>query len=95
MAAYRLTLAGGKSLHVSKITPWPLLHVPWLDPNSGTETPAPVRYTTFWSACDEQIAPTGSTGLAGAVNLQTDCLKHNALLTDPAVQARVRAALTA
>ncbi|MEU6237203.1 hypothetical protein [Kitasatospora sp. NPDC047058] len=54
-----------------------------------------MRYTTFWSACDEQIAPTGSTGLAGAVNLQTDCLKHNALLTDPAVQARVRAALTA
>ncbi|WP_406210638.1 esterase/lipase family protein [Kitasatospora sp. NBC_01560] len=63
--------------------------------NSGTEAPPPVRYTTFWSSCDEQIAPPASTTLAGAVNIRTACLKHNDLLTDPAVASGVRAALAA
>ncbi|MFH8572835.1 esterase/lipase family protein [Streptomyces sp. NPDC017993] len=57
--------------------------------NSGAESPGPVRYTTFWSACDEQIVPAQSTPLSGATNIQTTCLKHNDLLTDPEVASRL------
>ncbi|GAA1139460.1 triacylglycerol esterase/lipase EstA (alpha/beta hydrolase family) [Kitasatospora gansuensis] len=62
--------------------------------NQGDETPGTTRYTTVRSSCDEQIAPTASTALAGATNLETGCLKHNDLLTDRSVAAAVRAALT-
>ncbi|MFJ9522485.1 esterase/lipase family protein [Kitasatospora sp. NPDC101801] len=62
--------------------------------NQDDETPGSTRYTTVRSSCDEQIAPTGSTALSGAVNLESACLKHNDLLTDPAVAAAVRTALT-
>ncbi|MFJ6700248.1 esterase/lipase family protein [Streptomyces sp. NPDC091272] len=61
--------------------------------NDGSEAPGPVRYTTFWSACDEQILPAKSTPLSGATNNQTSCLRHNDLLTDPTVAAGVHAAL--
>ncbi|WP_344116853.1 triacylglycerol lipase [Streptomyces blastmyceticus] len=62
--------------------------------NAGPETPGPVRYATWWSSCDEQIAPVSSTALAGAVNTRTaGCLKHNDLLTDAAVAQKVRAFL--
>ncbi|WP_420834122.1 esterase/lipase family protein [Streptomyces yunnanensis] len=61
--------------------------------DEGTETPAPVRYTTVWSPCDEQIAPVSSTALSGARNIEAPCLKHNELLTDETVAAEVRSAL--
>ncbi|MFJ8853269.1 esterase/lipase family protein [Streptomyces sp. NPDC102437] len=61
--------------------------------NGDDETPGSVQYSTFWSACDEQITPTSSTALSGAVNVRTDCLKHNDLLTNSAVSSGVREAL--
>ncbi|MEU3354374.1 triacylglycerol lipase [Streptomyces sp. NPDC037389] len=63
--------------------------------NSGDETPGSVRYATWRSSCDEQIAPVESTALAGAVNTRTaNCLKHNDLLADGEVARQVRAFLT-
>ncbi|MGW1077307.1 esterase/lipase family protein [Streptomyces sp. NPDC002537] len=62
--------------------------------DSGDETPGPARYATWWSSCDEQIAPTTSTPLAGAVNTRTGCLKHNDFLTDPTVADQIHAFLT-
>ncbi|MFF7025974.1 esterase/lipase family protein [Streptomyces klenkii] len=62
--------------------------------NAGDETPGPTRYATWWSSCDEQIAPVSSTALDGAENHATaGCLKHNDLLTDDTVSQQVRAFL--
>ncbi|MFD0384747.1 esterase/lipase family protein [Streptomyces stramineus] len=62
--------------------------------NAGDETPGPVRYATWWSPCDEQIAPVESTALEGAANTRTGaCLTHNDLLTDGEVFRQVRAFL--
>ncbi|WP_282692206.1 triacylglycerol lipase [Streptomyces sp. CC208A] len=63
--------------------------------NEGDETPGTVRYTTFWSAGDGQILPTGSTALAGARNVQVGDMGHNDLLGDPEVAAGVIATLAA
>lgn len=62
--------------------------------NQGVEAPGPVRHWTFWSSCDEQILPASSTGLSGATNIRTGCLKHNDLLADPSVVNAVSAILT-
>ncbi|MCB5907492.1 esterase/lipase family protein [Streptomyces pinistramenti] len=62
--------------------------------NRDTETPGPVRYTTFWSACDEQITPAKSTPLSGATNVKTACLKHNDFLSNDEVILGVFATLT-
>ncbi|ARZ71224.1 lipase class 2 [Streptomyces albireticuli] len=60
--------------------------------NSGDETPGAVRYATWWSSCDEQIAPVESTRLEGARNTRVEgCLKHNELLSDAGVSREVRA----
>ncbi len=59
--------------------------------NSGVETPGPAAYTALWSSCDEQVVPHHSAQLAGATNVETGCLKHNDLMTDPTVIARVLA----
>ncbi|KNB50538.1 esterase/lipase family protein [Streptomyces caatingaensis] len=58
--------------------------------NEGSETPAPVAYATWWSSCDEQVDPVSSPRLAGAVNTETGCLRHNDLLSDPVVARQVR-----
>ncbi|MFC5720619.1 esterase/lipase family protein [Streptomyces gamaensis] len=59
--------------------------------NENIETPPPVRYATWWSSCDEQIAPPDSTRLAGAVNIETaGCLKHNDFLRDHGVAGQLR-----
>ncbi|MGW6915799.1 esterase/lipase family protein [Kitasatospora sp. NPDC054939] len=63
--------------------------------NAAPEAWGPVRYTTIRSSCDEQITPATSTQLAGATNVRAACLKHNDLLSDPGVRARVQAALAA
>ncbi|MFC5148682.1 esterase/lipase family protein [Streptomyces aureoversilis] len=58
--------------------------------NAGDETPGPTRHATWWSSCDEQIAPVSSTPLDGADNHQVaGCLKHNDLLTDDTVSQQV------
>ncbi len=62
--------------------------------NSGTATPGPVKYATWWSPCDEQITPHGSTALDGARNTRTACLKHNDFLGDATVSRQVRAFLS-
>ncbi len=58
--------------------------------NSGDETPGVPAYSTWWSPCDSVINPDSSTSLTGAVNTQTACLSHTALLTDWAVFGQVR-----
>ncbi|MEV4434441.1 triacylglycerol lipase [Streptomyces sp. NPDC049585] len=63
--------------------------------NSGDESPGPVDYTVLWSPCDETMLPQNSPQLQGARNVRTTCLKHNDLLTDAAVAAKVRATLEA
>ncbi|MYY87017.1 triacylglycerol lipase [Streptomyces sp. SID335] len=56
----------------------------------GDETPGPVAYATWWSACDEVIDPDGSVPLTGAANHAAGCVKHNDLLGDDAVSLGVR-----
>lgn len=48
--------------------------------NQETETPGPTKYTTIWSAGDEQISPPTSTLLSGATNIEVSRMKHNDLL---------------
>ncbi|MEV7725041.1 alpha/beta fold hydrolase [Streptomyces sp. NPDC087917] len=67
--------------------------------NAGDETPGATRYTTFASACDEQIPPGDdraprSTALAGAVNHllpvgDSGCPSHYGLLSNDWVRARI------
>ncbi len=61
--------------------------------NDTDETPGSVRYTTFASPCDGQILPWTSTALRGATNLETPCLGHNDLLSDPGVMTGIRTLL--
>ncbi|MFI9201222.1 esterase/lipase family protein [Streptomyces sp. NPDC053048] len=62
--------------------------------NAGDETPGATRYGTWWSPCDEAVAPVSSTALEGAVNSRADtCPTHNGLLTDDTVSRQVRAFL--
>lgn len=58
--------------------------------NAGTETPAPVRYATWWSPCDEIINPHTSVILTGAANTESECISHVALTTNEKVYAQVR-----
>ncbi len=60
--------------------------------NQQDETPGKVvRYSTWWSACDEVINPQRSTILNGASNTQTACLNHSQLYQDAAVYSMVKA----
>ncbi|MGX5057081.1 hypothetical protein ACWKX9_26155 [Enterobacter asburiae] len=54
---------------------WVISHL-----NRDTETPGPTKYTTIWSAGDEQISPPTSTLLSGATNIEVSRMKHNDLL---------------
>lgn len=58
--------------------------------NSVDETPGAVRYSTWWSPCDETINPDSSVALSGATNTQTACLSHTGLLGDATVYGQVR-----
>jgi triacylglycerol lipase len=62
--------------------------------NAKDETPGAPRYATWTSPCDEVISPRSSTALTGASNVQTACLAHSALYTDPAVYGQVRSWVT-
>lgn len=60
--------------------------------NKKDETPGRIiRYTTWWSPCDEVINPQKSTVLNGATNTQTVCLRHSDLYQDAGVYAQVKA----
>jgi triacylglycerol lipase len=47
------------------------------------------RYAAWWSPCDEAIIPRGNAELTGAQNVETACLGHSELKTDPTVLAQV------
>lgn len=59
--------------------------------NAEDETPGPVSYGTWWSACDDIINPDSTVPLAGATNTETGCLGHSELLADDTVAAALRA----
>ena len=58
--------------------------------NAGDETPGDVRYSTFWSPCDEIINPDTSVLLSGATNVRTGCIGHISMLASPSIYAGVR-----
>ena len=58
--------------------------------NADDETPGDLRYATWWSPCDEVIAPDSSVILDGAENHRTTCIGHMDFLRDTAVYRQVR-----
>jgi triacylglycerol lipase len=58
--------------------------------NAGSETPGSVRYATWWSPCDEVIVPNNSVILKGATNTETECISHEALMSNANVYHQVR-----
>lgn len=62
--------------------------------NAGDETPGKVRYATWRSACDVVINPDSSVALAGAANVETDCLTHENITKDGRVFSQVLAFIT-
>ena len=59
------------------------------DLNQASPPTGPTRYGAWWSPCDEAIVPRGNAELAGAHNVETACLGHSELKTDPTVLAQV------
>jgi triacylglycerol esterase/lipase EstA (alpha/beta hydrolase family) len=58
---------------------------------AGAFRPAgPTRYGAWWSPCDEAIVPRANAELSGAQNVETACLGHSELKSDPTVLAQVR-----
>ena len=47
------------------------------------------RYGAWWSPCDDAIVPHDNAELSGAHNVETACLGHSELKTDPTVLAQV------
>jgi triacylglycerol lipase len=45
----------------------------------------PTRYGAWWSPCDDVIVPRANAKLPGAHNVETSCLDHTAMRTDPRV----------
>ena len=53
-------------------------------------TPAgPIRYGAWWSPCDDAIVPRANAELPGAHNVETACLGHSEMRTDPQVLGQV------
>jgi triacylglycerol lipase len=50
---------------------------------------ATTRYGVWWSPCDEAIIPRSNAELPGAHNVETACLDHTDVRTDPHVLAQV------
>jgi triacylglycerol lipase len=57
--------------------------------NDGFRATGPTRYAAWWSPCDEAIIPRGNAELPGAHNIETACLGHSELKTDPTVLSQV------
>ena len=56
--------------------------------NTST-APGGTRLGTWWSPCDEAIVPHANAELPGAHNVETACLGHSALKSDPVVVGQV------
>jgi triacylglycerol esterase/lipase EstA (alpha/beta hydrolase family) len=56
---------------------------------SATTSSATTRYGAWWSPCDEAIIPRSNAELPGAHNVETACLDHTDVRTDPHVLAQV------
>ena len=52
------------------------------------------RYGAWWSPCDDAIVPRTNAELPGAHNVETACLGHTEMRTDPQVLAQVVRFLT-
>jgi triacylglycerol lipase len=52
-------------------------------------TDGSVRFGAWWSPCDMIIEPIDAAQLPGARNVQTSCLDHGAIISDPTVLAQV------
>jgi triacylglycerol lipase len=66
--------------------------------NEGFHAGSTPRFGAWWSPCDEAIVPRTNAELTGAHNVETPCLGHTAVRTDPGVLdqvARFRAAPSA
>jgi len=57
--------------------------------NDDFHPAATTRYGAWWSPCDEAIIPRSNAELAGAHNVETPCLDHTDVRTDPRVLAQV------
>ncbi len=57
--------------------------------NDSFHPTATTRYGAWWSPCDDAIVPRVNAELAGAHNVETACLDHSALRTDPVVLDQV------
>jgi triacylglycerol lipase len=49
----------------------------------------PTRYGAWWSPCDDAVVPRANAELPGAHNVETACLGHSAMRTDPHVLGQV------
>jgi len=52
-------------------------------------TTGTIRYGAWWSPCDDAIIPRTNAELPGARNVETTCLDHTSMRTDPQVLAQV------
>jgi triacylglycerol lipase len=52
-------------------------------------TAGATRYGAWWSPCDDAIVPRSNAELPGAHNVETACLGHSEMRTDPQVLAQV------
>lgn len=57
--------------------------------NDGFRASGPTRYGAWWSPCDEAIVPHTNAELRGARNVETRCLDHTEMRTDPGVLDQV------
>lgn len=57
--------------------------------NDGFRSSGPTRYGAWWSPCDDAIVPHTNAELPGAHNVETSCLGHTEMRTDPHVLAQV------
>jgi triacylglycerol lipase len=55
----------------------------------ASHTSGATRFGAWWSPCDDAIVPHTNAELPGAHNVETSCLDHGELRTDPQVLAQV------
>jgi triacylglycerol lipase len=57
--------------------------------NRDLRASGPIRYGAWWSPCDDAIVPHANAELPGAHNVETACLGHTEMRTDPEVLREV------
>ena len=57
--------------------------------NQSFHPSATTRYGAWWSPCDDAIVPRTNAELPGAHNVETACLGHTEMRTDPNVLTQV------